>query len=52
MTNLEKLCNRDLMSLRRSVIEDMNHRTGWQDRTRIDAIQAEMARRIESGRML
>lgn len=52
MRNLTELCNRDLMSLRNKTIRDMNDRDGWIDRTKLDAIQAEIKERIETGRML
>lgn len=49
---LRSLCNRELMSLKRRTIDQMNHGKGWIDRTELDAIQAEIGDRIESGRML
>jgi len=52
MKDLTKLCNRDLMYARKVTIDEMNHRTGWKDRTELDLIQAEIKRRIENGRML
>lgn len=49
---LRSLCNRELMSLKRRTIDQMNHGKGWVDRVELDAIQAELGDRIDSGRML
>lgn len=51
MKDLTTLCNRELMEAHRRTIDEMNHRTGWKDRTELDAITAEIKSRMESGRM-
>ena len=50
--NLDKLCNRDLMNLQRTIIDEMNRTGGWDDRTKLDAVTDEIAQRRDSGRML
>lgn len=49
--NFNDMTNRELMSLRRETIEDMNYRSGWEDRSLLDQITAEIARRQQDGRM-
>jgi len=52
MKDLTKLTNRELMSAKNKTIREMNHSKGWIVRTELDLIQAEISRRIETGRML